>query len=66
MQSGFSPVSVAAVRITVYYLCCVVCVSFTHNSYFGDKINRHVQFPLHSLDMSPFLSNKANSEQKNK
>jgi ubiquitin carboxyl-terminal hydrolase 20/33 len=29
---------------------------FSHNSYFGSKIGRHVTFPLRNLDMQPFLT----------
>ena len=29
---------------------------FAHNSYFGSKVNRHVNFPINGLDMRPFLS----------
>jgi len=29
---------------------------FSHNSYFGSKISRHVTFPLKNLDMTPFLA----------
>ena len=29
---------------------------FSHNSYFGSKIGRHVTFPLYNLDMQPFLT----------
>lgn len=29
---------------------------FSHNSYFGSKIGRHVTFPLENLDMAPFLT----------
>ena len=29
---------------------------FTHNSYFGSKVNRTVTFPLNGLDMEPFLA----------
>ena len=29
---------------------------FAHNSYFGSKVNRHVNFPVQGLDMKAFLS----------
>jgi ubiquitin carboxyl-terminal hydrolase 20/33 len=29
---------------------------FSHNSYFGSKLSRHVTFPLRGLDMAPFLA----------
>ena len=29
---------------------------FAHNSYFGSKVTRHVNFPINGLDMRPFLS----------
>ena len=29
---------------------------FAHNSYFGSKVNRHVNFPINGLDMRAFLS----------
>ena len=29
---------------------------FAHNAYFGSKVSRHVNFPVHGLDMKAFLS----------
>lgn len=31
---------------------------FSHNSYFGSKLSRHVQFPIDHLDMSSYLSRR--------
>lgn len=29
---------------------------FTHNTFFGSKISRHVTFPIHNLDVAPYLT----------
>jgi hypothetical protein len=34
---------------------CIHVKRFSHNSYFGSKISRHVIFPLINLDISQFM-----------
>ena len=35
---------------------------FSHNSFFGSKIGRHVTFPLRNLDVAPYLTKQENGK----
>lgn len=42
-------------------ILCLHIKRFAHNTYFGQKIGRHVMFPLRNLDMTPFLTKDSSS-----
>lgn len=37
-------------------ILCIHIKRFSHNSYFGSKVGRHVSFPLYDLDMSKYCA----------